>query len=421
MNLLLLNEAVTLAHSARLAVLARGLAEGGHRVTAAGVAPIARFAHPGVEWRELDCIGSDRFVRALARGSVAYSEADLRRYVDAERQLIAELAPDAVLADFRPTVSISARLAGVPCAAIVNAYWSPLARDPLPMPVLPFTRWLPLTVAQALFDAGSRWVLPLHARPWNRVRQKYGLPDLGPDLRRIYSDADVVLYPDIPGMFDLGTLPAHHHFIGPLLWSPPVPLPPWWADLPAGRPLAYVNLGSSGDPALLQCIVAGLRSTGMTVAATADTVTAARYRGLKDVFIADLLPGDLASARADLVVCNGGAMTCHQAFACGKPVLGIAGNMDQFMNMAGSVRAGAGLMLRADRVTVRAVASSARALLQTAAYAAASGALGQFAQTLRPAEIIEGVVRSFDAREDSGCAATGSVCGFAAAPATRVA
>lgn len=389
MHLLLLCEAVTLAHSARVAVLARALADLGHQVTAAGVAPIARFEHPQVTWRELGCIGARRFVRALARGTAAYTEPDLQRYVDVERRLIDELAPDALVADFRPTAAISARLAGVPCAAIVNAYWSPLARGPLPMPVLPFTRWLPLPLAQALFDIGSRWVLPLHARPWNRVRRAHGFPDLGPELRRIYSDADVVLYPDIPGMFDLGELPAHHRFIGPLTWAPPVPLPPWWGYLPAGRPLAYLTLGSSGDAGMLHGVVAGLRASGLAVMATASAAAAARYRGAADVYTAELLPGDQATARADLVVCNGGAMTCHQAFACGKPVLGIPGNMDQFMNMTAVERAGAGRMLRADRVSAAAVRRAATDLLAGARVAAlASHRVAAAADGLLPANVL---------------------------------
>lgn len=120
MHIMLFCEAVTLAHSARVAVLAAR----GHRVTVAGAAAIARFEHPLMTWRELGCIGAGRFVRALSRGTAAYTEADLQRYVDEELSCIDAAAPDFVAADFRPTVG----LAGVPCAAIVNAYWSPAAR-----------------------------------------------------------------------------------------------------------------------------------------------------------------------------------------------------------------------------------------------------------------------------------------------------
>ena len=82
-----------------------------------------------------------------------------------------------------------------------------------------------------------------------------------------------------------------------------------------------------------------------------------------NVFMADYLPGTEAAARAQLVVCNGGSLTCQQALAAGVPILGIASNMDQFLNMNALDKAGAGRLLRADRLDVTAVRNTARALL----------------------------------------------------------
>lgn len=186
-----------------------------------------------------------------------------------------------------------------------------------------------------LYERGSPWVMSSHYRPWNRVRAARGMAALGPDLRRIYCDADHVLHPDIPGMFALGEPPAHHHFLGPLLWSPKATLPTWWEEVPDGRPVAYVTLGSSGNPALLGTIVAGLAEASVCVLASSAGAAPPVARAATGVFAADYLPGDAATARADFVVCNGGAMTCHQAFSLGKPVLGVASNMDQFLNMRG--------------------------------------------------------------------------------------
>lgn len=67
--------------------------------------------------------------------------------------------------------------------------------------------------------------------------------------------------------------------------------------------------------------------------------------------VAAYLPGDLVASRSCLVVCNGGSPTSNQALAAGVPVLGIASNMDQFLNMCSIVSACAGRMLRADRLT----------------------------------------------------------------------
>jgi UDP:flavonoid glycosyltransferase YjiC (YdhE family) len=78
-----------------------------------------------------------------------------------------------------------------------------------------------------------------------------------------------------------------------------------------------------------------------------------------NVHIADYLPGEQAAQRSRLVICNGGSPTSQQALAAGVPVLGIAGNLDQYLNMAGVVRSGAGMLLRSDRLAEEALRSAA--------------------------------------------------------------
>ena len=52
--------------------------------------------------------------------------------------------------------------------------------------------------------------------------------------------------------------------------------------------------------------------------------------------LTDYLPGIDAAARFNLVICNDGNPTAQGALAAGVPVLEIACNMDQFLNMAAS-------------------------------------------------------------------------------------
>ena len=54
--------------------------------------------------------------------------------------MIREVEPDVVVGDFRLSLSVSARVAGVPYLAITNAYWSPYARQRFPLPELPVVR-----------------------------------------------------------------------------------------------------------------------------------------------------------------------------------------------------------------------------------------------------------------------------------------
>jgi len=293
---------------------------------------------------------SESFLDALARGKPVYDEDTLNRYVSADLKLFDEFHPDLVVGDFRLSLSISARLRQIPYIAISNCYWSPYWRPPrYVVPSLrPLTTIFPIPIADVLFQVGRPIAFALHSRPLNRVRQKHGLPSLGTDLRRIYTDADIVLYADIAELFPGTKLPPNHHFIGPLAWSPPVSHPDWWDKLPQERAIVYLTLGSSGQGELLPAMLRSLGALDITViAATAGGKPPDDLP--PNAYVAQYLPGDEAAARAKLVICNGGSPTSQQALTAGVPVIGIAGNLDQFLNMATLARAGAGEVMRADR------------------------------------------------------------------------
>jgi UDP:flavonoid glycosyltransferase YjiC (YdhE family) len=99
---------------------------------------------------------------------------------------------------------------------------------------------------------------------------------------------------------------------------------------------------------LLPRVLRALAPLPVTVlAATAGTIRVDAVP--PNAYVAPFLPGDAAARRASLVICNGGSPTSQQALTAGVPVIGIAGNLDQFLNMHGIAGAGAGLLLRADR------------------------------------------------------------------------
>ena len=77
----------------------------------------------------------------------------------------------------------------------------------------------------------------------------------------------------------------------------------------------------------------------------------------------EYMPGHKACARAALVICNGGSATVYQALAAGVPVLGLPGNLDQFLMMHFVRSFGAGEFVRAGEASVDAVAAVAGRLL----------------------------------------------------------
>ncbi len=376
-------EAVTLAHVARPIALAQRLVAAGHEVIFACDPRYDSFL-AGEPWQTLALrsISSAQFLRALASGNPVYDAQTLRAYVQQDLELMEQAQPDLVVGDFRLSLSVSARLAGVPYAAVTNAYWSPCYPvRRFPLPALPMTRFLPLVVARQLFQLAQPIAFGLHCGPLNRVRQEHGLPSLGSDLRRVYTDADHTLFADVPAMFPTVDRPASHHYLGPILWSPPVALPAWWDQLPADRPIVYLTLGSSGPSPLLHMTLQALAEQPVTV--IASTAGAVVPPGLPaNVHAADYLPGMQAAARASLVICNGGSPTSQQALAAGVPVLGIASNMDQFLNMGAVVAARAGTVLRADRVNHADVRGAVSHMLADSRFAAGAGKLASEFATL---------------------------------------
>ena len=367
-KILFIAEAVTLAHIGRPLSLAQALPEDQYEVHFACTAGYDFcFKNSSLRRWLIASIPSEQFLHALAKGQPVYTESTLLSYVDDDLRLLSEVQPDLVIGDFRLSLSVSARLRKIPYITISNAYWSPHVRQHYTVPSLPLTSLLPIWLANPLFRLIRPLAFASHAVPLNRVRRHHGLPSLGSDLRRIYTDADQTLYADIPQLFPPHAMPASHGYLGAITWAPPLIAPDWWQhpELSSGRPIVYVTLGSSGQRQLLPRVLRALAPLPVTVlAATAGTIELASVP--PNAFVAPFLPGDAAARRASLVICNGGSPTSQQALTAGVPVIGIAGNLDQFLNMHAIAGAGAGLLLRADRYRETALRHAATRLLDSA-------------------------------------------------------
>lgn len=392
LRIALIAEAVTLAHVARPIALARAIVPAGHQLLLACDPRYGAFTADGPWQREnLRSIPSAQFNEALANGKPAYDFHTLKSYVEADLRLIEAFKPDLVVGDFRLSLSVSARLAGVPYMAIANAYWTPQYEGGYMLPVIPLSRMLPLPLAAALFHTFRPLAFVPHCQPMNRLRRHYKLPPLGNNLRRVYTDADHLLIPDLAPLYPLGGPRDSYTHIGPLMWSPSVQAPDWWNE-PVREELGsvYVTLGSSGDTSLLPLVLDALkdlpvRVLASTAGAPAPSPVPANAR------LASYLPGDAAALRSRLMISNGGSLASQQALAAGIPTLGIASNMDQFLNMAPVERAGAGTLMRADRLSVAAIRQAAETLLRSDAAAAA-------ARQIQPLlEAAKGVGDAFDA------------------------
>ena len=351
-RILFIAEGATLAHVSRPAVLAQALDASRYEIH---VARPARYEflfnqNKCQQW-PLNSISSEQFLAALAAGRPVYDYETLAAYAEEDERLIANVRPDIVLGDFRLSLSVSARMTtsdrphGVPYFAITNAYWSPYARPTYTVPTHASVRMLGPTIANLGFALTRSLFFRAHTKPLNRLRKQFGMPPL-PSLEAVYTDADVTLYADVPGMIPTYDLPTSHHYIGPLSWSPTTTYPSWWNTLDDTRPIIYATPGSSGDTGLLTVVIDALKALPVS----AMVATAGRTKVVSDnpyVHVSDYLPGMEAAARSKLVICNGGSPTAAQALINGVPVLGIASNLDQYLNMGYVEKMGAGRVLRA--------------------------------------------------------------------------
>jgi UDP:flavonoid glycosyltransferase YjiC (YdhE family) len=362
-RILFFSEAVTLAHVARPMVLAQALDRSRYDVFfACDPRFLGLFGDVPFPVRSIKSMSSKRFLQSLRRITPPFGITTLRAYVKEDLEVIQEIRPDLIVGDFRMSLPISAFTARCPYMAIVNAYWSPFAQWPVPIPDGP-------VVLQWIAKRAVPWIIALYAWPINRLRREYDLPTLRYDFMHMHICADHVLYPDVPEMVPIAKLPPTHHYIGPVFWQPHMALPDWWCHLPPDRPIVYVTLGSSGREELLPVVLKALSSLFVSV------IVATSGRPLPpdippNAYTADYLPGKEATARAGLVICNGGSPTSHQALAVGTPVLGLASNIDQYMNMDAVCRTGAGELLRTETATAQDIRRCVTKMLSQPGYGA---------------------------------------------------
>lgn len=364
-KILFFAESATLAHVIRPVVLADTLNPAQYDVSIATSADFKSIAsQTGLPIHDLWSIGSKAYLAAVNAGQVVFSYSVLKRYVQDDLRLINLIQPDVIVGDFRLSLAVSARLAKIPYVGISNAYWSPYAQIKYEIPAHPTTKWLGFTTANHVFQLLRPVILAHHSLPMYKLCRKYGIKPFGFDLRRVFTEADISVFADAPEMVptqDCG-VSDRYTYIGPVIWSPEVALPPELTTQSKESPLIYITMGSSGDPSLLNTIAKAAASLGCRVAvATASGSLDKTIQG--QIITRDFLPGSSIAAMAKLVICNGGSPSTHQALLQGTPVLGIPANMDQLLNMNFIMATGAGLKIRADQITYDNIRTAAQQIL----------------------------------------------------------
>lgn len=368
-KILFIGEAVSLAHVTRPLVLALSLDPSRYEIHfACDPRYHSLLKLPlHIQYWPIHSSPSESFIRGADRGGYVWQPQEIEKFVQEELGLFARLAPALIVSDFRMSVTISAELARIPYATLTNIYWSPFRR----LGFDAFPTWpLQFRVRRNL----ERWLMPWRqtslTAAFNQVRQAHDLPLIKGFLHLI-TRGNYTLYAEPPGLVPTESLPAHHVLLGPVVWSPRVPYPPWWQKWDSTLPVIYITLGSTGAAQRLPKIIDALQNLPVTlIVATAGRIQLPSMP--PNVLVADYLPGAEVCRLAAGVVCNGGSPTAYQALSEGTPVVGIWSNLDQYLNMSTIERAGAGLCVRASHQEADTVHRMVSSLLQQPGYRAAA-------------------------------------------------
>src|ERR1017187_5194808 len=347
-RILFLAEGATMAHFVRPLVLADSLDATQYETHF--YAPL-RFlnylSHKPFKVGELRTMPGEQFLANIGKGVPPFPAHVVRDNVKQDCELIRSIRPDLIVGDMRPSLPISARLEGARCAVMMNAYWSPYAKRRSIIPSIPLTRVVPPRLLGPLYRLTEPLAFGIHVGQMNRVRKEFGIPALPGDLRVMYTEADYVLYPDVPEFVPTANLPKHHYYVGPCPWALPMAKPDWWKRMVEDpKPKVFVALGSSGAVRAMPALMRALsKLSAAVVLATSSREMPATAAGM---YVADLLPLTETAAQCSVVVSHGGSTGVYPAIAGGTPVLGIPSNADQQLSAAVLAESGAGLAVRVE-------------------------------------------------------------------------
>lgn len=364
MKVLFMAESVTMAHITRPLTLALELQEQGYEVI------FATSQRPKVLEASLNklqvieinhALTSEQFNQALSAGKVPFTETVLRQYIQEDLRLLNKIQPDIVIGDMRVSLQISARIKNIRFLNLTNIVWSPNAKMPKIVPECPLTKVLGGTLGSQAAQPFVGMIMSQFLKPFNKLRAEYGLTPLA-SLEACYNDGDIVAYLDLPGLVKTETLPTHHLFLGPLLFSAPMAMPEWFSKLPKDKKKVFVSMGSSGNQACLKTIIKSFKNQDVTLIVAGAPASLVLPKQ-DNVVVASYLPAREVIRECDLVICNGGSPMVYLALAEGVCVLGIPSNMDQHLTMQAFANSSATRSLRSDSLSAKKILKLSHELL----------------------------------------------------------
>ena len=341
-DILVLGYTPTLSHLSRPLALSIELRKRGFNLIFAGQSAKIRFiVFEGFEVIPIFEPEADILYGNIRKGKLRFVEkAVIETMIAADLEVIGTLKPSMVLSDGRFSAMISAQIAGIPHAAIVNASSTPYRTIPY-VPVLTKMEWVNRLVGKSGHAFLEKMNLMLEMRVFDNamrvfknLSRRYGLSS-AVTATNCLCGTDLTLMADIPEYFPTTNLPENYYYIGQLTWTPTQPIAPvkWWPPDTQGRCLIYFSMGTTGVPEFFKVVANAFSKSKVCAVVSTGGQPADIHTKPPHLYVAEYIDGDRIMEICELVVCHGGNGTIYQALKHGKPVIGIPTLPDQKFNM----------------------------------------------------------------------------------------
>ncbi|KAF3044800.1 hypothetical protein E8E12_010714 [Didymella heteroderae] len=344
------------------------------------------------------------------------SEEIAKSFIDGQLAAFRLLKPDIVLHGMWAPASIAARLMGIrtinflPVPLHPSAFAHGLVRD-LP-DMIPLLTRLPRSMRRSIAWWASSLLVKapiFHQRRLGAAAAACGWPIEGPISLFDMNMADLNLVNDHPVFHQeyLHRLPKSIVLTGPLYATNDEELDHDIAThLKKGPgPSILVTMGSSGTEEFLFEAIRALKldagddwNAVVLASKSICSIDRAREVAREDarLLITDrFISAPAANALADVVISHGGQGTVQCALAAGKPIIGVALQVEQQTNLDNAMNAGAAIRIQKQSWTAKHIRSAVLAVLRDPSYAASAKALAETLNAMDGAETAAKVMWKF--------------------------
>jgi MGT family glycosyltransferase len=198
----------------------------------------------------------------------------------------------------------------------------------------------------------------------NPVRSEIGLPQVR-TLNDVYLAATVVLaFTAEPFEYPRTDWPAKVKLVGPGLWEPPAPVPPWLDEVQ--EPLVLVTCSTlfQNDRPIIEAVCEAFKGEQLGAVVTTADVDPSGIEPPANVRIVRFVPHTPVIERAACVVCHAGMGITQKALAHGVPVVAIPFGRDQPEVARRVDVAGAGVRLPLRKLNTERLRAAIRAAME---------------------------------------------------------